>query len=218
MEELNNLRIQPVSVSDIKQEKEEEEEEEEQKTEFKMECVEPVLRPWENSVKIENTNDTNDSMEWENSTETSQETLVIEQEEDDMLLNHVLLPRVLTQNTPDELHNTESHIIYQMIGIADNWSTKWLPRKTVELLRMLKEFHIGCTPDTISENINNLRPGDTFAMFIRAQHCAILIHVPDDEINADDVIVAVFPGSLDPSKIYSRDSGIEVQSFDCVAK
>lgn len=249
MEELNNSRIH---LSDIKQEKEE-----------KMEIMECELVPsvWENSataplqpVKVENINDSNDSMEWENSTESPQETLemeteTIEQEidsglnleegielpqealpnhrssisvdqsisssnirDDDMLLDHVLLPRILLHNTPEELLKTESNIISQMVRIADDWTSKWLSSKTAELLRGLKNFYLGCSPQTVHKTINNLCPGDNFAVFVRAQHCAILIHVPV-ESNANDVIVATFPGILKPSEIYSRESGIEVKPF-----
>lgn len=135
-------------------------------------------------------------------------------EDDDMLMDHVLLPRVLSQKSPEKLFNTEVYIINQMTRIADDWATKGLPPKSAELLQMLMTFHIECNPKNISENINNLQPGDNFAMFVREQHCAILFHVPSKE-NADDIIVAVFPGSLDPSEIYiiSQDSGIEVRSF-----
>ncbi|XP_055325640.1 uncharacterized protein LOC129579505 [Sitodiplosis mosellana] len=128
--------------------------------------------------------------------------------ENDALMDHVLLPRVLPQKTPENLLSTELKIISEMIRIADNWATKWLPQKTAELLQMLQSFHIECTPHIVWESINNLHSGDNFAMFVRTQLCGIMIHVPPDE-SSDDVIVATFPGSLDSTEIYSRDSGIQ---------
>lgn len=57
--------------------------------------------------------------------------------------------------------------------------------------------------------------GDTFAMFIRRQNCAIMIHVPANGlININDepenVIVATFPGSLHPRDIKEHLNDIEV--------
>lgn len=133
-------------------------------------------------------------------------------EEDDILLDHVLLPRVFSLNTPEELLKAESNIISQMIRIADDWASKWLSRKTADLLRMLESLHIGCSTQTVCDNINNLRPGDSFAMFVRAQHCGILIHLPVGR-NSDEVIVATFPAFLESNEIYNRDSGIEVKKI-----
>lgn len=134
-------------------------------------------------------------------------------EDDDMLMDHVLLPRVPSPKTPEKLSDLELNIISQMTKIVGDWATKGLPRKTADLLQLLKRFHNTYSPETVSEKLNSLRPGDNFAMFVRAQHCVILIHMPIER-NENNVTVAVFPGSLDPSEIYIRDSGIEVKSFN----
>lgn len=250
MMEENNIRTPPIALSDIKQEIEEEEVE----LRMEFESIDLVLRSWENAattplqpVKIENTNDSDDRMEWENSTEAAQESVEMEQvatikeendrsrnlveeitmetdmdnslllelternipsrdiEGDDMVLAHVILPRVLSEYTPEELSNAESKIIDHIITIAED-----LNIENAKTLKALKQFYLGCSPQTVFQDINKLRPGDNFAVFVRAQHCAILIQVPV-EGNADDVTVATFPGILEPTDIYSRDSGVEVK-------
>lgn len=58
--------------------------------------------------------------------------------------------------------------------------------------------------------------GDTFAMFIRHQNCAIMIHVPANELintadEPENVIVATFPGSLHPRDIYENENSSDLE-------
>lgn len=78
------------------------------------------------------------------------------QEMQDILLNHVLFPRVLPQEKTKP--NDELVLMIKMIENAENLS-KWLPLKTVEMLQRLKRVHLECTPAVISEEINDLEPG-----------------------------------------------------------
>lgn len=134
-------------------------------------------------------------------------------EEEYTLLHHVILPRVLPQNTSENLRQMEVEIIEYMQEIARKWTEADLvPQKTVELLKTLKRFHDEYKAQDISMAINKLGPNDNFAMFIHSQHCAIMIHVPPTERpnNVQNVIVATFPGNLDSSDIYRHESDIEV--------
>lgn len=58
--------------------------------------------------------------------------------------------------------------------------------------------------------------GDTFAMYVRRQNCAVMIHVPANEMVSVDetknVIVSTFPGNLHPREIYRHIGDIEVNS------
>lgn len=58
--------------------------------------------------------------------------------------------------------------------------------------------------------------GDTFAMYVRRQNCAVMIHVPANEMVSVDetknVIVSTFPGNLHPREIYQHSGDIEVIS------
>lgn len=138
--------------------------------------------------------------------------------EENELLHHVVLPRVLPQEKSENLHSTELEIVKQIVNISETLKElekEWLPPKTIELLVTLARIHMECTPQTISTNINKLGPGENCAIFVRSQQCVITIHVPLNEKGNDvqNVIVATFPGSLSSSEIYSHDSGIEVIFF-----
>lgn len=135
------------------------------------------------------------------------------QEVQDTLLTHIILPRFLPQQKPRFYH--ELDLMSRIVDTVENLD-EWIPSKTVELMQKLRRVHFECTPQVISEEINALRPGDTFAMFVRRQNCAFMIHKPsngmvkvEDEI-ASNVIVATFPGNLHPGEIYKHDSDIEV--------
>lgn len=129
---------------------------------------------------------------------------------DCMQLRHILLPRYLPPGNYDSL-DIESGLMNQMMDTVQNLA-EFLPPKTVELLKKLQNVHINCTPQTISDDINALRPGDSFAMFVRHQDCAIMLRVPPTENwnDVQNVIVATFPGSLYPGEIYLPDGDIEV--------
>lgn len=129
--------------------------------------------------------------------------------EDCTLMHHIVLPRVLPKKMTE--FATELEIMRKMVGNVRSLA-EHIPNKTVDLFFKLQSVYYNCIPRAISNVINNLAPGDTFAMFVRHQGCAIMIHVPSNERvnNVQNVIVATFPGSLDPSEIYRHDSGIEV--------
>lgn len=131
---------------------------------------------------------------------------------DSQRLNHVLLPRVLPQTRKDS-YETGLDLLNQMVCDIQSLAEFYeLPPKTVNFMLKLRQIHTNCTPQTVLSAINRLGPGDTFAMFMRYQDCGILFRVPPNETPNDvkNVIVAPFPGCLDPSEIYKHDSDIEV--------
>lgn len=136
------------------------------------------------------------------------------EEKEDNTLTHIVLPRVLPQKASDNLHTTELDLMCQMANIVSDL-VEWIPPKTVTLFQNLQNVSANCTPQVVSNAINRLGPGDTFAMFVRIQRCAVMIHVPPNETvnNVKNVIVATFPGSLHSSEIYERVSDIEVIFF-----
>lgn len=143
----------------------------------------------------------------------------IEVEEKDTLLYHVVLPRVLPQKPSEKLREVELEMVQQMINAANECNDRhdiFIPAKTIALLRNVKTFHVKCKSADLLPKIQQLRPGDSFAVFIRSQQCLFMIHVPHDEPNiVQNVIVAAFPGvgSMDPNEIYLHNSDIEVIFF-----
>lgn len=141
----------------------------------------------------------------------AEKTETISQETNDILMNHVILPRFLPQEKPKFAH--EKILIAEFLKCIENTS-EHLPLKTIEMFDRLKQVNEEYTRDIVTEKIIELRPGDTFAMFVRRQNYTIMFHVPADSCldneDPDDVIVATFPGYLHPKEIYNCDSDIEV--------
>lgn len=137
-----------------------------------------------------------------------------EVETQNMLLNHVLLPRVLPQEKVRFIH--EQTLIIQLIENVENVS-EWLPEKTVEMMDRLKRVTRECTRTVVSEIINDLEPGDTFSMFVRRQNCTIMFYIPPTEENSigepQNIIVATYMGTLHPNEIFKHESDIEVSFF-----
>lgn len=129
---------------------------------------------------------------------------------EDVQLHQVLLPRVLPQEKGD-LFKVE-HDLMDLMAKSVEKLAKLLPSKTVKLFRSLQKVHTERTPIIVSNEINALGPGDTFAMFVRFQHSMIMIHIPSDEIsnNIQNAIVATIPGSLHPNEVYNHESDMEV--------
>lgn len=135
--------------------------------------------------------------------------LAIEHNEDE-LLEHIILPRILPQEKSSKLYETELDLMKKMVANVENMANV-IPPKTVELFQRLHRVHMICSKENVSHEINALRPGDTFAMFVHLQHTAIMIHVPSNE-SVDDVknvIVSTIP-TLHPGEIYKHDSDFEV--------
>lgn len=141
-----------------------------------------------------------------NSEETPKDMNSIE-----LQLQHLLLPRFLPRMDYSS-YNIGSGIMNQMMGTVQNLA-EHLPPKSVELLEKLQlHYSYNLTPQTILQKINGLRPGDSLAIFVEHQDCAIMFRIPPNEIsnNVENVIVASFPGSLNPNELYEQYDGVKV--------
>lgn len=134
-------------------------------------------------------------------------------EEWDSLINDVVLPRVLPEQKSRYFNKLKLDLMLQMVANIEN-SSEWIPSKTVDLFKSLKKVQKSCTPSIIADEINALQPGDTFAMFVHRQNCAIMVHMPEDQTHQAEgiqkVIVATFPGNLLSGEIYKHESDAEV--------
>lgn len=126
----------------------------------------------------------------------------------EVLMNHVILPRYLPQHKSKNYHHEELALVFNMTENVRNLA-KSLPRNTVSMFDRLARVHQTLTPSVVSTEIRKLQPGETFAMFVRRQNCALMVHKPPDG-NGDRVIVSTFPGLLHPKLIASAGSDIEV--------
>ncbi|XP_031621557.1 uncharacterized protein LOC116339677 [Contarinia nasturtii] len=125
------------------------------------------------------------------------------------LLNHVVLPRHLPQLRSSELHSQELELLMRMVQNVESLAES-IPANTLKMICSLAEVHRTRTASTISNKINDLKPGETFAMFIRRQNCAIMIHLPFASAGGtNDAIVATFPGKINHNEIYENSSDLE---------
>lgn len=129
------------------------------------------------------------------------------QERHETLLNHIVLPRFLPQVKSEEFHSEELELLRRMVDNVHSFDDS-IPANTMAMLDSMVHIHRNRTENTVSAEINRLEPGRTFAMFIRQQNCTLMIQMQG---NANDVIVATFPGKLHPNKIYGNPSDIEVK-------
>lgn len=115
------------------------------------------------------------------------------------LLYHIVLPRVLPQNKST---NSEQHELALLSRFTDaiRGLKKWISAETVRLFDSFERIHVTRTPESISNEIKELRPGQSFVMFVRRQNCGFMIHMPNDE--NESVVVCTFPGNLHPKNIY----------------
>lgn len=131
------------------------------------------------------------------------------QEKHETLMIHVILPRYLPQCKPKDHHNEELALLSNMVENVDRLAD-WIPGNTVKMFRGLDRVHKTLKASNVSAEIDELEPGETFAMYVRRQNCALMIHMPPDG-DGDRVIVSTFPTLLNPKIVYNAESDIEVR-------
>lgn len=133
------------------------------------------------------------------------------------LLYHIVLPRLLPQERPKDYEHMDLMLLSHLVDTVEN-SSEWIPSATVRLFQSLKRTHMNRTSKSISTEINALEPGNSFAMFVRRQNCALMVHMPKEEadVHSDEmkkVIVMTFPANLHPKEVYSHSSDLEVRKL-----
>lgn len=141
-------------------------------------------------------------------------------EKQNALLTHVILPRFLPQSESlQTYYHTELKLFDEMCENVMDLSGI-IPSETVALFKSMHKAHHNLNSTTIFNQINALQPGDTFALYVRRQNCAFMIHVPTDENlvygKPHHAIVATFPARMHPDEIYKCDSDLEV-IFYCLS-
>lgn len=87
--------------------------------------------------------------------------------------------------------------------------SNFIPANTLEMMRSLVDVHVSVKPNTIEDKLSNLQPGETFAMFVRSQNCAISFHRDPEE--PEDIIVTTFPGKVHPKEVYNHVGDLVVR-------
>lgn len=131
------------------------------------------------------------------------------------LLNHIVLPRYQPQTRSPNFPAEELKLLERMVQSVESLSS-FLPLNTLKMARSLAAVHLNLTPSTVTNEINNLQPGETFAMFVRMQNCAIIFHMlANAKANSEELVVVTFPGKLHPKEVYTNPSDLEVGFMNC---
>lgn len=126
------------------------------------------------------------------------------------ILNHIILPRNFPQERSPNFVTEELELLKRMLKNVESLSED-IPMNTLQMMQTLADFHLKTCPKTIKRNINNLQPGETFAMFVRSQNCALMIHMlPEAPADSENIVVATFPGKVHPKEVYDNPSDLEV--------
>lgn len=128
------------------------------------------------------------------------------------LLYHIILPRTLPDAKSENHEKRDLNFLSLMSETIQNLSEK-IPSPTVRMFASLNRIYDNRTKETISQEINELKPGEIFAMFVRRQNCGLMIYMPPIDENgcqSTNVIVSTFPGNLHPVEIYKYPSDLQV--------
>ncbi|XP_031636747.1 uncharacterized protein LOC116349465 [Contarinia nasturtii] len=125
------------------------------------------------------------------------------------LIVQIVLPRYFPPERSPNFVAEELELMKRMLQNVESLSD-YVPINTVEMLRCLADVHLKLDPTIIRNKINFLQPGETFAMFVRAQNCGLLIHMlPEAPADSEDIIVATFPAKVHPREVYNNPSDLE---------
>lgn len=94
------------------------------------------------------------------------------------VLHHVVLARGLptTLDNDDELEQTLLDEYTKSIQECADW----IPPQTIKNFQKFQFLHNHRETKTVAEQLNTLKPGDTFAMLLKAQRTVFTVHMPYD--------------------------------------
>lgn len=104
------------------------------------------------------------------------------------LIPHVFLPLKLPGKISKSLITDENHLLSLLLQTIREYEFIPQIKETCSLFETWFEVQInGC------DKIQNLQPGQMFALYVRAQNCGLLISIPKHSSN--DIIWSTFPAS-----------------------
>lgn len=107
------------------------------------------------------------------------------------LITHVFLPLKLPGATSDNLVKEENHLLSLMQRTIDEYH--FIPK--IAQTRSLFDTWVKVQVNQCGtrDAIQNLQPGQLFALYVRAQNCGLLISIPKQR--PIDIIWSTFPAS-----------------------
>lgn len=128
------------------------------------------------------------------------------------LLNHVILPRSLPKELPENALNDEMVLIAKMTEAVIS-CTGWIPERIVRNFQRFKRTHSNLIGKTVSQEIDALEPGDTFAVLVKGQQCVFIVHMPlceRDVYGTKMVQIGTFPSTPPLKEIYKCSGDLQV--------
>lgn len=128
------------------------------------------------------------------------------------LLNHIILPRSLPKELPENAINEEKFLISRMHEAVVSCAG-WIPERIVRNFQRFKRAHSDLTGKTVSRQIDALEPGDTFAVLVKRQQCVFMVHMPlceEDAHGIKMVQIGTFPSVASSKEIYKCSGDLQV--------
>lgn len=146
----------------------------------------------------------------------------------EQLLIDVVLPRYIPPDCVTDKYERNIALVYRMQETIHSLA-EWLPVKTVEMFDTFARVNHTMEPANIANELTNLQPGSTFAMFVRRQHMGFICHRPsvanesmetcsvesanESTNTTEKVIVATFHTRIPATQLYQNSVDLEVRLF-----
>lgn len=121
------------------------------------------------------------------------------------LLNHIVLPRFISAEAGVDAFAQEMTLLSRL-NESVRGSLAWMPANTARLLASFERVHQSTeSEDAIHAELNGLRPGATFAMYVRRRNTVFMCHMPARRATDGSVpvVVATFAGQVDAQDVYT---------------
>lgn len=137
--------------------------------------------------------------------------LLLKEVEHKAMQTHVLWPRFLPAKEKYDLRKHESALIALMTDTLE-WfedTAKILPSNTSRLFRGLYNIDTSTDAHGISFEINRLRCGKMFGIYVKHQRCGLLIYIPPKDnwtVETKEAIVSTFPVFVPGDELYDAEN------------
>lgn len=127
------------------------------------------------------------------------------------LLIDIVLPRHIPYDTDTSHFGQELRMLCRMRESVHSL-VKYLPTETVQMFEIFERVHLANSADVTAEEMAQLQPGSTFAMFVRRQNLGFMCYRPkaDTKDGTGSVIVSTFHTRLAAKQVYSQPMDVEV--------
>ena len=125
------------------------------------------------------------------------------------MVAHVFLPRKLGDGFDPRVHAAvEEQLLALMAEVVLGFDTN-LPTSTRKLFESMNHLQRTMEIPDVATAISGMQPGEMFGLYVPAQNCGILLHLPSEQ-ESNRVTLATFPASLPNELILGSPNEIQV--------